>query len=314
MIKSFENNKYGRGQEYWDRAWDSYDLEIDSDYSGSALSNWFEKYIEKDGTVLEGGCGPGYYVRYLQKKGYSVIGIDSAPQIIERVKSKYPDMPVYSGDVTNLDYPDNYFSAYYSGGVVEHVESGPDDMIREAYRVLRPGGVMFLTVPYINIRRRLIIMVHKLLFRRQASPGPKLCGQDSIWRFVKGYDDSVTGNPDYHFHEYIMTGAEIGKQVRDKGFEIIEISPFSIKCGLRDFLFFRNLQARVGAREQMSNSEKSDFRPEENPIREISGLRQFWQKTTTTENPDGLVSYSFTWLMRMLFGHMVIVICRKPVK
>lgn len=49
-------------------------------------------------------------------------------------------------DTTKLDLPDNSFTIYWSSHVFEHI---PDDAaaIREAYRVLKPGGMAVIQVP-----------------------------------------------------------------------------------------------------------------------------------------------------------------------
>jgi SAM-dependent methyltransferase len=47
-------------------------------------------------------------------------------------------------------------STYLSLGVVEHDPEGPDAILREAARVLRPGGTLLISVPYWNGVRRLL--------------------------------------------------------------------------------------------------------------------------------------------------------------
>ena len=47
-------------------------------------------------------------------------------------------------------------AAYISLGVVEHDENGPDAIVTEAARVLAPGGILLLSVPYWNGVRRIL--------------------------------------------------------------------------------------------------------------------------------------------------------------
>ena len=59
-------------------------------------------------------------------------------------------MPVIQGDILDLKYPDAHFDAYISQGVIEHFEEGPQQALNEAWRVLKPDGLAFITVPYLN--------------------------------------------------------------------------------------------------------------------------------------------------------------------
>ena len=53
-----------------------------------------------------------------------------------------------------IDSPDNQYDAYISIGVVEHRIDGPEPFLVEANRVLKPGGIAFISVPYVNPLRR----------------------------------------------------------------------------------------------------------------------------------------------------------------
>jgi len=53
----------------------------------------------------------------------------------------------FFSDVRKLNFPDHYFDGYWSLGVIEHFYKGYDEIIHKIYRVLHPGGFLFLTVP-----------------------------------------------------------------------------------------------------------------------------------------------------------------------
>ena len=46
--------------------------------------------------------------------------IDYAPKTVEFVNKKFPFLDIRLGDVTKLDFDDNFFDAYWSFGVIEH--------------------------------------------------------------------------------------------------------------------------------------------------------------------------------------------------
>jgi SAM-dependent methyltransferase len=60
-------------------------------------------------------------------------------------ESKVGDHPitVHQNDIGTLDFPDNSFSMLFGRSVLEHI-SGLDGFLSECYRVLEPGGVMYL--------------------------------------------------------------------------------------------------------------------------------------------------------------------------
>src|SRR2546427_3960119 len=58
-------------------------------------------------------------------------------------------------DLRELGFRSGAFDVYVSLGVVEHDPDGPAAILREAHRVLRLGGTLMLSVPYVNAARRL---------------------------------------------------------------------------------------------------------------------------------------------------------------
>ncbi|OPX25693.1 MAG: hypothetical protein B1H05_03480, partial [Candidatus Cloacimonas sp. 4484_140] len=109
-----------------------------------------------DVKILEAGCGLGGWVIYLKERGYDILGLEYETFIIERSKQYDPEIPIIKGDINALDFPNDYFDSYISLGVIEHFEEGPQKALSEAYRVLKPNGLAFITVPYLTVLRKLI--------------------------------------------------------------------------------------------------------------------------------------------------------------
>lgn len=134
------------------------------------IAEHFLKHLPKDEPILEAGCGLGAWVVFLSERGYDISGIDHDEKVIERLKTWRPSLKVASGDIRKLPYDDGCFGAYISLGVVEHFEEGPERPLIEAMRILRPGGIVVLTVPFNNLFRRLFtnplrflyLMVHRI--------------------------------------------------------------------------------------------------------------------------------------------------------
>jgi SAM-dependent methyltransferase len=130
-------------------------------------------YLSRDTVILEAGCGLGHVVYYLRQCGYHVIGVDYAaealqPEIIHKLQ-----LPVTVADVHHLPYADNSLGGYLSFGVVEHFEAGPEPALREAFRVLKPGGALVLTVPHPNFVEASRAVVNRLIPGRLARVGKR---------------------------------------------------------------------------------------------------------------------------------------------
>lgn len=117
-------------------------------------ARFFRRRLPQEGVVLEAGCGTGLWVRRLREHGYNCIGLDFAISSLASSKAVCNALPLIGGDVLNLPFADGSLAAYLSFGVVEHFEGGPGPALREAARVLRPGGVALISVPYKNRLRQ----------------------------------------------------------------------------------------------------------------------------------------------------------------
>ncbi len=108
----------------------------------------FSSYFHSKSIVLDAGCGPcGHTTSYLSKKGFNVIGIDISEICIELAKGHKPDVHFEVGDFSELKYGDNFFDgiiSYYS--IIDTPKIFVKNVLYEFKRVLKPGGVLFLTV------------------------------------------------------------------------------------------------------------------------------------------------------------------------
>jgi SAM-dependent methyltransferase len=146
--------------EMWDALWDPDESSIRKALQPSEGVKWLLRLTRQylgptDGTVLEGGCGKGQYVSALQRAGYNVVGIDSAPQTVAVINRVAPHLDVRLGDVRDLPFVTGSLAGYWSLGLIEHFFSGYGPMAREMARVIRPGGFLFLSFPYMSPMRRL---------------------------------------------------------------------------------------------------------------------------------------------------------------
>ena len=119
------------------------------------LRSWILKYTPRYGKVCEAGCGMGRYVFYLNRLGIDIDGLDFEQGTIDglnawKKKNDFGQISFLQGDVTKLPYETGSLSGYISLGVVEHFIEGPHVPLKEAFRVLRPGGIAIITTPSVS--------------------------------------------------------------------------------------------------------------------------------------------------------------------
>lgn len=125
----------GQFNPFADRGWETL---------AARFSEWIDR--QKPFELLDIGCGTGQsrriYIRHLSR----YVGIDLSPGAIEVARKLYPDSEFHIADATALPFPDNSFDVVAFSSVLHHI---PDygKAIREAYRVLRPGGQVFAYDP-----------------------------------------------------------------------------------------------------------------------------------------------------------------------
>ena len=104
-------------------------------------------------TLLDFGSGSGRHVIYLAKAGLSVFGLDNSPKGIQFTKEWLEQEGLCAnlllGDmVEKLPYSDTFFDGIIAVQVIHHARIVVIRLlIREMWRILKRGGVLFVTVP-----------------------------------------------------------------------------------------------------------------------------------------------------------------------
>lgn len=115
-------------------------------YPGKLCSYLFETFGMQVGQkFLESGCGRGEFLAEFQNLGLECYGVD----LSEHAGSLCPTAEMKTKvDLENhtWPYPDNYFDVVYNKSVLEHMRN-PDKFLKEARRVLKPGGKILCLLP-----------------------------------------------------------------------------------------------------------------------------------------------------------------------
>ena len=224
----------------WDNMWTARTIEqeLEACEIEAPPRELFLTYLSKEDKIIDAGCGFGKWVIFLHRRSYDILGIDNNELAISKLKDFNKSLKVQMGDILNIQYPDSYFDAYISMGVIEHFEDGPFTALKEAYRVVKPGGLIFVSVPTVNIIRKII----RRPFRNIIN---SIIGSPLIiksgWRksklkavlapIVNLLPEKVKKillkkqNRYYHFGEYRYSKVELESYLKQTGFEIIKTLP-----------------------------------------------------------------------------------------
>ncbi|MBN2117175.1 MAG: class I SAM-dependent methyltransferase [Anaerolineales bacterium] len=127
--------------------------------------------------VLDVGASAGTFVKLAGDQGWLAFGIEPSWSGTREALRKGLDIPIAVAE--KLPFPDETFDLVHSHHVFEHL-ANPMDAAQEAWRVLKPGGVIFIEVPnqFDNIMFR-----RDMLFRRVPQRQRNIRSIHHLWFF-----------------------------------------------------------------------------------------------------------------------------------
>ena len=114
--------------------------------------------LEEGHMVLDLGCGFGRHAFEVLRRGAKVVACDMALHELHEVRATYAAMAevgeieetsaafTSAGDATRLPFQDDTFDRIIASEVLEHIHND-EDALDELYRVLKPHGILAITVP-----------------------------------------------------------------------------------------------------------------------------------------------------------------------
>jgi 2-polyprenyl-3-methyl-5-hydroxy-6-metoxy-1,4-benzoquinol methylase len=103
----------------------------------------------RNGTrLLDIGCGEGFFLFNASKAGYTAKGIEISQDVAEYARREF-GLDVEAKPFEELRFPENYFDVVTLWQVLEHLPY-PFMILKEAHRVLKPGGLVATSTPDIE--------------------------------------------------------------------------------------------------------------------------------------------------------------------
>jgi SAM-dependent methyltransferase len=162
--------------------------------------------------ILDIGCGDGFFTETLAKYG-DVTATDFSESGLERARKRLPSVKFFAHDLGQpFPLPDNGFDAAWCSEVLEHLFA-PAFTTGEVFRVLKPGGIFMITVPYHGLFKNLGI---------------------ALFAFEKHY------NPDYP-HIRFFTQNTLRQILVRHGFIIDFMGSCGSELGIRDWFVPTNI-------------------------------------------------------------------------
>ncbi len=120
--------------------------------AGEAVLSVCSAFVPLQGSVLDYGSGPGCLVDFLLRRGLSCVAYDWSSEAVRSLNERFAGRPGWEGAFTpqhgKMPFSDSRFDIIFCLETLEHVlPSALPDILSDLCRVLKPQGMLFLSVP-----------------------------------------------------------------------------------------------------------------------------------------------------------------------
>ena len=122
--------------------------------------------------ILDLGCGTGHLTHRIAESGAAVVGIDSAPDMVETARRRYPDLEFERMDGADFRF-DEPFDAVFSNAAI-HWMKPPEGVAASISRALKPGGRVVAELGGRGNIRRVMAGIARGLHDQEDAAGPDL--------------------------------------------------------------------------------------------------------------------------------------------
>lgn len=110
--------------------------------------------------ILDIGCGYGWcIINFLSRNARHITALEHTQDAIQTAQSTIQDQRVsfVISPGTTLPFPNDSFDTIVCWEVLEHIPKGMEEtMYGEIFRVLKPGGSLYLSTPYNSLRSKIL--------------------------------------------------------------------------------------------------------------------------------------------------------------
>jgi SAM-dependent methyltransferase len=155
------------------------------------------KYQKPSWHVLEIGCGPGRILAPMATHFHRVVGIDFSLDMVQYARHRlrsYSNVEVIQNDGCTIPLPDTSIDFVYSVIAFQHMNLNTiTAYFREAYRILRPGG-LFRFQTRRDVERRNVSLLDRYFLSREEVDGLAETHGFAIISYEQGL-----GHPAWHW-------------------------------------------------------------------------------------------------------------------
>lgn len=174
---------------------------------GSRLSRFFPA----PGEILDVGCGFGFFLEWMQARGWRVNGCDASAAAVDYAGGRLQPGSIRLGAFQELDWPTARFDLITFWYVLHHLPD-PRRALETAYAALRPGGLVAVRVPNLTLFQLLWLLKH--------FDTPPLRRLLEAIRKDTGSSNSPYNVLDPPVHLYGFTRSSLGNLLTSTGFQV----------------------------------------------------------------------------------------------
>ena len=136
---------------FWDRAAE------EKTFTTPFRIDAFQRYVSRNMSVLDVGCGYGRTLNELKEHGYAdLTGVDFSGKMIDRGRKLYPRLNLRVMEHGDLPFEDGTFDAVILLAVLTCIAQDEEQirLVADISRVLKPGGILYINDFLINSDER----------------------------------------------------------------------------------------------------------------------------------------------------------------